>query len=57
MDEKLKTNFIVTENWQMECPHCYYEMEAPFNSANPMQPMNVVCDECAKEFILTYERD
>ncbi len=57
MKELPKVNFHVTELWEMECPYCFHEENAPFNTNNPMQPMNVYCDECGKEFILTYERN
>jgi len=53
----LKVNFEVLEYWQMECPHCYHEQNAPFNEDNPMQPMKVECKKCHKYFILTYDRE
>lgn len=54
----LKTaNFVVTEKWTVECPHCFYEQEAPFNHDNPMRPMKISCDACMEDFILTYERE
>ena len=50
-------NFDVIETWTMTCPVCDEEQDAPFNKQNPMQPMEVSCIGCDKEFILTYERD
>lgn len=55
--ELKKANFEVTETWTVICPECNHEQEAPFNEDNPMQPMEINCDECADRFILTYERD
>lgn len=58
VDEELETaNFEVTETWTVSCPHCYQDQMAPFNAANPMQPMKINCEGCDKRFILTYERD
>lgn len=54
---KPEVNFEVTEIWHMTCPFCDEEQDAPFNERSPMQPMDVVCIACDKEFILTYERD
>jgi len=57
-EELLTANFEVEEIWTVVCPHCLInEMEAPFNTDNPMQPMKVQCNHCGKDFILTYERD
>ncbi len=52
-----RVNFRIIEEWAMECPECYFDQEAPFNKANPMEPMKVECDECGAKFILTYERE
>jgi hypothetical protein len=55
--EKPTVNFDVTESWHMTCPFCDEEQEAPFNSANPMSPMDVTCERCDEIFTLTYDRD
>lgn len=55
--ELLEANFDVTEIWKVNCPHCDHEQDAPFNYANPMQPMKQECQECGESFILTYNRD
>ncbi len=56
--KKLETvNFSVYERWEMECPKCLLDQEAPFNKGNPNQPMKVECCGCGEEFILTYDRD
>jgi ribosomal protein S27E len=58
MAEELKTaNFEVTEFWSVTCPECDEEQEAPFNEANPRQPMAIECEHCWTKFILTYKRD
>jgi len=52
-----KVNFDVREIWEMTCPYCEEEQEAPFNKGSPMQPMEVECMRCGEPFILTYDRD
>lgn len=56
-EELLEANFEVTEHWTVDCPHCFHTMDAPFNEANPMEPMRVECESCGEPFKLTYERD
>jgi hypothetical protein len=56
-DTLLTANFEVMEIWTVECPHCGYEQDAPFNDKNPMQPMQIGCEICFHSFLLTYERD
>jgi DNA-directed RNA polymerase subunit RPC12/RpoP len=53
----LVSNFIVTEKWDVQCPYCLHEQDAPFNETNPMEPMELYCESCGLKFILTYERD
>lgn len=50
-------NFEVIEYHLMTCPFCCAQQDAPFNHANPMQPMKVSCEICGEEFMLTYERE
>lgn len=52
-----EANFQVVEYWLVTCPCCNHEQDAESNDKQPMQPLEVRCDECWEPFILTYERD
>lgn len=55
--KKIKTaNFEVEEIWTVGCPECFETNAAPFNHDNPMEPMQITCDSCGEDFILTYDR-
>lgn len=57
MEKLPEINFTVMETWTVECTECPNEQDAPFNEANPMQPLEQVCNSCGHKFMLTYERD
>lgn len=50
-------NFDVAEIWTVECPECSMIQDAPFNEDNPMEPMEIECEECGEKFVLTYKRN